>query len=93
MQIDLSRGKPFQFQDWWRGWEAIRLPLRPDPPRSSVELDGRKYSLYWADLHVHSGLTPDAEGEVDELVHFARDKSRLHVVVIQGNDYLGRKLT
>jgi hypothetical protein len=51
-----------------------------------VDLDGRRYHLYWGDLHVHSILTPDAEGEVDELMHFARDKAAIDVVVIQEND-------
>jgi hypothetical protein len=93
MQVNLSAGEPFRFQNLWSGWKPVRLPLRRDPPRSSIDIDGRKHHLYWADLHVHSGLTADAEGEVDELMHFARDKARLDIVVMQENDFIGRMLT
>ena len=70
----------------WQGWKPVRLPLGEDPARPSIEIEGRRHFLYWGDLHVHSVLTPDAEGEVDELMHFARDKARLDVVCIQEND-------
>ncbi|MBM3744848.1 MAG: DUF3604 domain-containing protein [Acidobacteria bacterium] len=70
----------------WPGWKPVQLPRDPAAPRRSIEIGGRRHLLYWGDLHVHSILTPDAEGEVDELMHFARDKARLDVVVMQEND-------
>lgn len=68
------------------GWKTVRLPLRPDAPRPAIEIDGKRHYLYWGDLHVHSALTPDAEGEPDETMHFARDRARLDVIVMQEND-------
>jgi hypothetical protein len=49
------------------------------------------YRLVWADTHVHSVQSPDAEGEVDELVHFARDVAGLDAVTIIDNDYYPHK--
>jgi hypothetical protein len=84
--LDLRKGSPLQTLEW-AGWKPAKLPL-PQwlSPRPSIELDGKTYRLYWGDLHVHTALTPDAEGEVDELMHFARDKVKLDVVVMQEND-------
>jgi hypothetical protein len=84
-ELDLAGGGKFSNESW-TGWKPVTLPLRADPPRPAIERDGRRYQLYWGDLHVHSVLTPDAEGEPDELLHFARDKARLDVVVMQEND-------
>ena len=70
----------------WTGWTPADLPAAPPPPRRSIEIAGRRHFLYWGDLHVHSALTPDAEGEPDELLHFARDRAQLDAVVIQEND-------
>jgi hypothetical protein len=83
--VDLNSGKSFSFEPW-TGWKPVRLPLTAPGVRPSIEANGKRYQLFWGDLHVHSVLTPDAEGEVDELIHFARDKSLLDVVVIQEND-------
>ena len=43
-------------------------------------------SLYWADLHVHSTHSADAEGYVDELIAYARDKAHLDCMAISDND-------
>ncbi|MBI1357506.1 MAG: DUF3604 domain-containing protein [Acidobacteria bacterium] len=72
------------------GWQPIDLPLPhwgyEVGSRPSIEIDGKKHFLYWGDLHVHTTLTADAEGEVDELMHYARDKAKIDVVVMQEND-------
>jgi hypothetical protein len=85
LSIGLDTGRFFTFESW-PGWKPIQLPRTAAGSRPSIEAGGKRYQLYWGDLHVHSVLTPDAEGEVDELIHFARDKARLDVVVIQEND-------
>ncbi|HHW31384.1 MAG TPA: hypothetical protein GXX20_06890 [Clostridiaceae bacterium] len=46
-----------------------------------------KLNLYWADTHVHSNFSPDAEGEPDELIHFGRDIAGLDVMAMVDNDY------
>lgn len=68
------------------GWQPIQLPLRDFGDRKSVSINGETYYLYWGDLHCHTVLTPDAEGEVDEMMHFARDKAKIDVVVMVEND-------
>ncbi len=83
--LPLDQGRKIAF-DSWPGWKPVALPLRPETARPWAEIEGRRYNLYWGDLHVHTELTPDAEGEVDEMMHFARDKARLDVVVMQEND-------
>jgi len=85
LSVDLASGKPLAFEPW-PGWRPVQLPRSAPPPRPAIRVDGRRHQLYWGDLHVHSILTPDAEGEVDELMHFTRDKASLDVVVIQEND-------
>ena len=42
--------------------------------------------LYWGDPHVHTAQSGDAEGEVDELLHYARDKAKLDFCAIADND-------
>jgi hypothetical protein len=48
---------------------------------------------YWADLHVHTGLSADAEGYVDEIVYYAKDRAGLDVVLLQDNDHYKLSLT
>jgi len=82
----LSTHTPFR-QEAWTGYEPIELPpAGEDRPRYQTEVDGRTYRLYWADLHNHSGLTCDAHGEPDELLHYARDRARLDAVALTDND-------
>ena len=85
---NLGVGKPLAQEDW-PGWKPVELPFDdPKQPRPEITVDGKTYRLYWGDLHCHSGLTADAEGEPDELLHYARDKARLDVVVMTENDHI-----
>jgi len=85
---DLSESAEFH-QDDWPGWRPVALPL-PDEhdERHEICVGDRVYHLYWGDLHCHSGLTADAEGEPDELLHYARDRAKLDVVVMTQNDHI-----
>jgi hypothetical protein len=76
-------------QDEWPGWRPVKLPFAErDDGRHEVRIGDRVCRLYWGDLHCHSGLTADAEGEPDELLHYARDRARLDVVVMTQNDHI-----
>jgi hypothetical protein len=84
----LDEGTEFE-QDRWIGWCPVDLPMESElTKRRQVKIDGETYKLYWADLHCHSGLTADAEGEPDELSYYARDRARLDIVAFTENDFL-----
>lgn len=87
-EIDLSADFPAATETVLTGWEPIDLPLPHWTPaeRPTAMIDGAEHRLYWGDLHVHTSLTADAEGEVDELMHYARDKAAIDIVVMQEND-------
>lgn len=88
LSIDPAAGEPF-VQESWEGWKPEKLPTAEERvDRHQITLDGRTYKLYWADLHCHSGLTGDAEGEPDELNVYARDRALLDAVAFTENDFL-----
>ena len=84
--VDVNRSLPFQ-QDEWLGWRPVKLPLPAEhQARHEIRHEGKTYQLFWADLHNHGTFTCDAEGEVDELLRYARDRARIDVVAITDND-------
>ncbi len=84
--VEPSRATPAR-DERIAGWQPVTLPLSGRPERRrQIEDGGRRLNLYWLDSHVHSALSADAEGEPDEILHYARDRSRLDVVVMQEND-------
>jgi len=71
----------------WSGWFPLDLVgFRESVRRRTVVVRGVKYRLYWGDLHCHSVLSADAEGELDELLFYARDKAGLDFCAITDND-------
>jgi len=85
---NVNETTPFE-QDQWTGWQPVDLPIKGElTERRQIQLDRKTYRLYWADPHCHSGLTADAEGEPDELTHYARDRAMLDVVVFTENDFI-----
>lgn len=84
---DLKKQTPFK-QEQWQGWQPIELPIeREVTERRSIQADGKTFKLFWADMHCHNNLSSDAEGEPDELNHYARDRAALDVVVFTNNDF------
>jgi hypothetical protein len=51
-----------------------------------VQVAGEELQLYWADMHVHTVVSPQDEGHLDELYAYARDKAGLDVVAFSDND-------
>ncbi|NLC45090.1 MAG: hypothetical protein GX783_12525 [Clostridiales bacterium] len=49
--------------------------------------DNEELKLFWADTHVHSVYSPDAEGEPDELISFAKNISGIDVMAMVDNDF------
>ena len=94
--FDLNAAVELVEEGEWKDWHTVVVrESRPDP-RYSVRSDeegGKGYNLYWADLHVHTGFSADAEGHMDELIAYARDKAGLDCVVFQDNDKYQLSLT
>jgi len=71
-------------------WRPSAIAVKPEP-RRSIELDGERLYLFWADFHCHSVQSPDAEGEPDELLFCGRDVAALDAMAIVDNDYYPNK--
>lgn len=74
----------------WRGWTPVTLPL-PEmriAERPRIVADGKTFHLYWFDLHCHTILSADADGDLDECYRTARCKALLDGVLMTDNDYL-----
>ncbi len=84
--VDLDESKPHAPDDWRDQFKPVDLLDAQHPSRPGIRVGDKTYKLYWADLHCHSGLTGDAEGEPDEIVLYARDRAKLDVMVLQDND-------
>jgi hypothetical protein len=84
--IDIRAAEPFAPPRWDDQFQPIKLPLDQESPRHGISIDGKDYQLYWGDMHCHSGLTPDAEGEPDEILYYGRDRAGLDTMVLQDND-------
>ncbi len=86
---------PVQPEDTgWEGWETVDLAARRyfAPEDRTLALDDGRYELLFGDPHTHTGLSEDAEGDLVELIAYARDKAKLDFVAITDNDciYGGR---
>jgi hypothetical protein len=89
----LDTAAPLAVTEDWCDWHPTRMDEPIADPRPSVELNGTTYHLHWADLHVHTDLSADAEGYVDEIIASARDKAHLDAIAISDNDLSHLSLT
>lgn len=69
-----------------KGWKFVNWEEKKELPKDRVLLDGVEYKLFWGDPHLHSALSADAEGEIDELIYYGRDKANLDFCGFQDND-------
>ena len=84
---DLTKHTKFE-QEPWSGWQPTELPVeREVTTRQKIQAGDKTLKLFWADMHCHNNLSSDAEGEPDELNHYARDKAALDIVVFTNNDF------
>jgi hypothetical protein len=90
-KLNLSNSEKFEVaSDKWKRWKNISIKPQ-SKPSETIDLDNEEYKLVWADTHCHSNFSPDAEGELDELVNFAKDTAGLDVVTLIDNDYYPHK--
>ncbi|MFH1968821.1 MAG: DUF3604 domain-containing protein [Verrucomicrobiota bacterium] len=83
----LAQAKPYQIDPVrWERWHKSG-PALIKKDRKKISVHGNEYRLYWADTHCHGIWSPDAEGEVDELINYARDFSGLDAACITDNDF------
>ena len=90
-RIDPQTGDSIETEErHWQRWSVV--PIVPEAkPTQTAQHDGGDLKLFWADTHVHSAFSPDAEGELDELANFARDQAGLDVLTVIDNDYYPHK--
>ncbi|MCK5805995.1 MAG: PHP domain-containing protein [Lentisphaeria bacterium] len=71
-------------------WRAVNLLHRPffDPADREITHDGESYRLLFGDPHTHTCLSADAEGDLVEMLAYARDKAKLDFVAFTDNDYI-----
>jgi len=74
----------------WKRWTSVR-DKKIEHKRIEIKIKNRKYKVFWGDTHSHSNCSPDAEGEVDELINYAKDTAGLDFVCIIDNDYYPHK--
>ncbi|TVQ41189.1 MAG: hypothetical protein EA384_00940 [Spirochaetaceae bacterium] len=102
--LDLSRASladadPYGLDasDWdsWKRETPEDDTQGSDWPRytlSAVDSGKGQYTLYWADTHCHTVMSPDAEGDPDELIHYARRYAGIDVVGLVDNDFYPHKV-
>jgi len=85
-EINLGCKYPYLKYEKYDEWEEISLPLKEDR-------NYKKENLFWGDIHTHTQNSADAEGKLDEIYHYARDKALLDFVAVTDNDscYLDMK--
>jgi len=72
------------------GWTRVNLAAREyfAPAEREMVLDGEEYRLLFGDPHSHTGLSEDVEGDLVEMLSYARDKAQVDFVATTDNDYI-----
>jgi len=96
---DASTEVPAPNPEDWSRWSPTGPEDFPGPGVDRIDqgnteketFTGREFRIFWADTHCHSIMSPDAEGELDELILYARDRAGLDIVSIVDNDFYPHK--
>ena len=89
--IKLDQEVPYRVSTNWNRWHDAEIePLVKD--RREITVGDDAYTVFWADTHCHSNFSADAEGEVDEIIHFGRDIAGLDALCVIDNDYYPHKM-
>ena len=74
----------------WEGWRSVNLVSRRyfEPQTREAEIGGESCHLLFGDPHTHSGLSEDAEGDLVEMLAYARDRAKIDFFAITDNDYI-----
>ncbi len=89
--IDIDRKQPYVINDVkWKRWGEFNIP-ELIKNRRTLKVNDSQYSMFWADTHCHSNFSADAEGEPDEIIHYARDIAGLDAMCVIDNDFYPNK--
>jgi len=72
------------------GWRQVDLARRRYflPACRELSTGGARCHLIFGDPHTHTALSEDAEGDLVEMLAYARHKAQLDFVAITDNDYI-----
>lgn len=93
--IDLTVCRPYAAPAVsWTDWAPadFRAEIRLTGKACKLPSASSPLKLFWGDLHCHSVHSPDAEGEIDELYHFAKEVAGLDFVALTDNDFYPGKV-
>ena len=82
-EASLSRPRPTGLDSNGQAGAFAVRPIREDRPR----IEEQNLCLFFGDIHLHSRLSGDVDGEQDELYHFARDTAKLDFCAFTENDF------
>lgn len=90
LEVGVDDASPLEPDTGFEQWHTIDLAERAFflPSDREVTHDGESYRLLFGDPHTHTCLSEDAEGDLVEMLSYARDKAKLDFVAITDNDYI-----
>ena len=92
--VNVDDAPPLERDTGFEQWQVVDLVGREffQPPARQLTHDGETYQLLFGDPHTHTCLSDDAEGDLVEMLAYARDRAKVDFVAITDNDtiYGGR---
>ncbi len=90
LRVRTDAARPLEPDAGFEQWKTVNLLERRyfEPATREMEWNGRSYRLLFGDPHTHTAFSEDAEGDLVEMLAYARDKAKLDFVAITDNDYI-----